>query len=80
MSSVINACHDYGNTKFEEPGKRKGIPKHKHIQFLTTETGIPHLDKQVTTVTALLRISEDKQEFGVISASRLAGRTQNAFC
>lgn len=41
----------------------KGQRRHKHFQFLTPETGNVHLDKQITTVTTLLRISDDKTEF-----------------
>ncbi|HEV2989435.1 MAG TPA: P63C domain-containing protein [Candidatus Angelobacter sp.] len=45
------------------PVTESGYRKYKHPQFLTPDTGIPHLDKQITTVTTLLRISDDKQEF-----------------
>ena len=41
----------------------KGYRKHKHFQFLTEDTGSPHLDKQISTVTTLMRISRDKTEF-----------------
>lgn len=40
-----------------------GRRKHKHHQFLTEETGIPHLDKQIAVVTALLRGSRDIDMF-----------------
>ncbi len=37
-------------------------PNHFH-QFLTADTGSPHLDKQISTVTTLMRISHNKAEF-----------------
>lgn len=41
----------------------KGQRKHKHTQYLTEETGIPSLDKQVSNVTMLMRIAREKKEF-----------------
>jgi hypothetical protein len=41
----------------------RGQRRYKHFQFLTGETGIPALDKQISQVTMLMRISDDKQEF-----------------
>jgi hypothetical protein len=40
-----------------------GRRKHKHFQHLTDHTGIPHLDKQITAVTTLLAVSDDKAMF-----------------
>lgn len=40
-----------------------GRRKRKHHQFLTADTGVEHLDKQIDTVTMLMRVSEDKDEF-----------------
>lgn len=37
--------------------------RYKHHQFLTEEIGNPHLEKQITQVLALLRISDDWREF-----------------
>ncbi len=45
------------------PVTEKGYRKHKHFQFLTPETGNVHLDRQITAVTMLLKVSEDKAEF-----------------
>jgi hypothetical protein len=45
------------------PRTEKGYRAHKHHQFLTVDTGNPHLDRQISTVTTLLRISNSKQEF-----------------
>lgn len=42
--------------------ERKGR-KHHHHQLLTKEVGEPHLDKQITVVTTLLRISDNWEEF-----------------
>lgn len=45
------------------PVTEKGYRKHKHHQFLTVDTGITHLDKQIDTVTTLMRVSQDVEEF-----------------
>ncbi len=37
--------------------------KHRHHQLLTESVGHPHLEKQITSVTTLLRISDDWDEF-----------------
>lgn len=42
--------------------ERKGR-KHHHHRLLTRDVGEPHLDKQITVVTALLRISDNWNEF-----------------
>lgn len=47
-----------------------GRRKHKHFQRLTDETGIPHLDKQITAVTTLLAVSDDKQMFEALLKKR----------
>lgn len=40
-----------------------GQRKHKHHQFLTENTGEPHLDRQITVVTTLMRIAQNKHDF-----------------
>ncbi|MGB0093502.1 MAG: P63C domain-containing protein [Solirubrobacteraceae bacterium] len=40
-----------------------GYRRHKFHQFLTADTGNPHLDKQISTVTTLMRISKNSTEF-----------------
>jgi hypothetical protein len=45
------------------PVTERGYRKHKHFQFLTANTGNPHLDKQISTVTTLMRIARNKNEF-----------------
>jgi hypothetical protein len=45
------------------PVTEKGYRRHKHFQFLTEETGDPHLDKQIAVVTTLMRASDDKDDF-----------------
>lgn len=48
----------------ERNPRRKGRGRaHKHHQLLTGDTGSPHLDRQIATVTTLMRISGDKSEF-----------------
>ncbi len=41
----------------------KGYRQHKHFQFLTADTGHPHLDRQLAAVTTIMRISDDKGGF-----------------
>lgn len=41
----------------------KGQRRHKHFQLLTEHTGEPHLDRQITVVTTLMRISQNREEF-----------------
>lgn len=45
------------------PVTETGYRRHKHFQFLTPDTGSPHLDKQIAMVTMLMRVSQDKDEF-----------------
>lgn len=45
------------------PRTEKGYRAHKHFQFLTLDTGDPHLNQQISTVTTLLRIARTKEEF-----------------
>jgi len=48
------------------PRTPKGYRSHKHHQFLTADTGNPQLDKQISTVTTLMRISQNKSEFEML--------------
>jgi hypothetical protein len=45
------------------PRTERGHRPHKFHQFLTASTGNPHLDRQISTVTTLMRISSNKREF-----------------
>ena len=45
------------------PHNAKWQRKHKHSQFLTTDIGNPHLEKQVAVVTTLMKISPNKRIF-----------------
>lgn len=47
----------------KNPKTKNGYRAHKHHQFLTANTGVPHLDRQLSTVTTLMRISLSKAEF-----------------
>ena len=49
-----------------------GYRRHKHHQFLTPDTGHPHLDKQISVVQTLMRISADKREFEELFARAFA--------
>lgn len=45
------------------PKTDKGYRKHKHHQYLTADTGSVHLDRQISTVTTLMRMAKDKRDF-----------------
>lgn len=45
------------------PRTESGYRRYKFHQFLTADTGNPHLDKQISTVTTLMRVARDKREF-----------------
>jgi hypothetical protein len=45
------------------PRTPKGYRLRKHHQLLTIDTGSKHLDRQIATVTTLMRISNTKEQF-----------------
>ncbi|HEX4100053.1 MAG TPA: P63C domain-containing protein, partial [Pseudonocardiaceae bacterium] len=45
------------------PANDKGHRPRKHHQHLTDSTGNTHLDRQISTVTTLMRIARDRLEF-----------------
>jgi hypothetical protein len=45
------------------PVTERGYRKHKHFQFLTADTGNVHLDRQITAVTMIMKVSDDKKDF-----------------
>lgn len=45
------------------PPNESGYRRHRHHQFLTPDTGLPHLDKQIVAVTTLMRVSDTKERF-----------------
>ncbi len=45
------------------PRTEKGYRKHKHHQHLTADTGSVHLDRQISTITTLMRMARDKRDF-----------------
>jgi len=49
--------------KRRNPVTESGRRKHKNYWFLTGDTGIPHLDAQIRSVTMLMRISDTQEEF-----------------
>ena len=49
--------------KKRNPNNERGQRPKKLFQFLTDETGVPHLDWQISTVTTLMRAAEDKPQF-----------------
>ena len=54
---VARPCHQ------KNPITDKDYREHKHFQFLTEDTGSPHLHSQISTVTTLMRLSEDKKQY-----------------
>jgi hypothetical protein len=49
--------------KRKNPPNESGYRRWRHHQFLTAQTGEPHLDKQIVEVTTLMRVSDDKESF-----------------
>lgn len=47
-----------------------GRRKTKHYKFLTGDTGIPHLDKQIASVTTLMAVSDDRPMFEALLVKR----------
>ena len=48
------------------PRTEGGHRARKHHQHLTADTGNPHLDKQISTVTTLMRISDNLPQFELL--------------
>ena len=44
------------------PIAESGYRKRKHFQHLTADTGNEHLDRQITSVITLMRVSDSKEE------------------
>ncbi|WP_300461265.1 hypothetical protein [Desulfobacula sp.] len=49
--------------KIRQAMTQQGQRKAKHHQYLTEDTGNPHLEKQVAVVTALMRVSTNWRSF-----------------
>jgi hypothetical protein len=47
----------------KNPITEAGYRRHKHFQFLTADTGSPHLDKQIVATTAIMKVSDDHVDF-----------------
>ncbi len=45
------------------PKTERGYRRHKHFQFLTADTGNAHLDRQITAVLTIMKISDTRQQF-----------------
>lgn len=45
------------------PTNKKGQRARKHFQHLSTQLGIPHVDKQIAVVSTLLRLANTPQDF-----------------
>jgi hypothetical protein len=53
-----------------------GYRAHKHHQHLTTDTGNIHLDRQISTVTTLMRIAESRDEFDALFKKAFAPKVE----
>ena len=51
-----------GELRRLNPVTERGYRKRKHFQHLTANTGNEHLDRQITSVMTLMRISENKDD------------------
>jgi hypothetical protein len=58
------------------PTNEQGHRRHRHHQFLSAETGNPHLDKQIAIVTTLMRVSRDKDQFQELFSNAFDAVTQ----
>ena len=47
----------------KNPVTPQGYRRYKHHQFLTEQTGHPHLDRQITSVMTIMMISDSRAEF-----------------
>lgn len=54
------------------PVTEKGRRARKHHQHLTIDTGNKHLDRQITTVTTLMQVSDDVEDFKRLFDRRFA--------
>jgi len=45
------------------PRTDKGYRKHKHFQFLTADTGNTHLDRQITAITMIMKVSDNRPDY-----------------
>ena len=45
------------------PVTERGYRRHKHFQFLTADTGNVHLDRQITAVTTVMKVSDNRKDF-----------------
>jgi len=52
-----------GELERKNPVDSSWYRRHRHHQFLTEDTGHAHLDKQITAVTTLMKVSDDKETF-----------------
>ncbi len=58
------------------PPGESGRRRYTHHQFLTPDTGHPHLDKQIIEVITLMRVSENKDAFRTLFARAFPKRSK----
>ncbi|HLJ16105.1 MAG TPA: P63C domain-containing protein [Bryobacteraceae bacterium] len=59
----------------KNPVTDSGYRKHKNHQFLTVDTGDPHLDRVIVADITLMQVSQDKKQFGELF-DRAMGKPQ----
>jgi len=47
----------------KNPPVINGRRRHKHFQFLSEDTGNPHLDRQIVAVTTIMKLADTKADF-----------------
>lgn len=66
------------NPVVRSAAKNKPYRKNKNFQYLTGEVGAPHLEKQISNTTMLLRLSNGKEEFKELYARAFSGIQQQS--
>jgi len=49
--------------KNKNPKNQDGIRRRKHHQHLTSDVGLPHLDRHLTKLITVMELSDNKEEF-----------------
>ncbi len=60
-----------------DPTKKRR--KHLHHQLLTTDIGHPHLEKQIVSVTTLLSVSDNWEEFATLFCKKFKPKSGDLF-
>ena len=60
-----------------DPTKKRR--KHLHHRLLTTDVGHPHLEKQIVSVTTLLSVSDNWEEFATLFCKKFKPKSGDLF-